>query len=134
MVENLCTHYGRRVCKIKTDCPGKEGIKEEEPKKSSRNKRRREKVDLTKSEEISGGEESFYAFPSVAALAENPTKVEAKLRSLGFGYRAAYIAKSAAQIQEKGGEAFLLKLRQCTYEEARKELLQLQGIGPKVRI
>ncbi len=59
MVENLCTHYGRKVC----DFEGK----------------------------------SYHAFPSVQALAKD--EVEAKLRTLGFGYRAGYISKTAKQVK-----------------------------------
>lgn len=75
---------------------------------------------------------SYHTFPSAEQLAKNPMKVEKKLRGLGFGYRAAYIAKSAKQIAENGGEEYLLKLRTLPYQEARDELLKLTGIGPKV--
>ncbi len=60
MVENLCTHYGVKVC----DLDGK----------------------------------SFYAFPTVEALAKE--EVEANLRTLGFGYRAGYISKTAQQVMQ----------------------------------
>ena len=73
---------------------------------------------------------SYYAFPSVQALAADD--VEAKLRTLGFGYRAGYISKTAQQIVESGGESFLHQLRHKCYDEARKELLKFTGIGPKV--
>ncbi|XP_059093369.1 N-glycosylase/DNA lyase-like isoform X2 [Tigriopus californicus] len=75
---------------------------------------------------------SYFTFPSVEQLAQKPTQVEKKLRDLGFGYRAAYIAKSARQIADKGGEEYLMKLRTLPYIEARDELLKLTGIGPKV--
>ena len=139
MVENLCTHYGRRVCgQIKSEGAAtakREGIKKEPQSYKNRQRRRkndaRDESDVAKSEQISEGD--FYAFPTVAALAEDPTKVEAKLRGLGFGYRAAYIAQSASQIHAKGGEEYLETLRSMSYEEARKELLLVKGIGPKVR-
>lgn len=92
MVENLCTHYGQKVC----DFQGK----------------------------------SYFAFPKLESLAQG--EVEAKLRTLGFGYRAGYISKTAQQLLDKGGESFLHGLRVVSYDEARKELLQCTGIGPKV--
>lgn len=74
---------------------------------------------------------SYYAFPTIDRLAE--AEVEAKLRKLGFGYRAAYISKTARQLQEKGGKDFLMSLRSnYDYEEARQALLTFNGIGPKV--
>ncbi len=39
---------------------------------------------------------TFYSFPKVDALASDAT--EQKLRTLGFGYRAAYVQKAAKQI------------------------------------
>ncbi|CAH0522126.1 unnamed protein product [Peronospora belbahrii] len=51
----------------------------------------------------------FYAFPSVDTLA---TKCEeATLRTLGFGYRAAFIVKTAKQLQALGGAAYLNNIR-----------------------
>ena len=76
----------------------------------------------------------FHSFPTVDALAANPSPLEKRLRSLGFGYRAGYIAKTATALQKKGGRDFLLKLREADYEDAREELLELSGIGPKVHI
>ncbi|VVC97868.1 N-glycosylase/DNA lyase [Leptidea sinapis] len=73
---------------------------------------------------------TYYAFPVIEKLAE--TKVESELRKLGFGYRAKFIQKSAAQIQEWGGETWLKGLQEMKYIEARQELMKLCGIGPKV--
>jgi len=147
MVENLCSHYGSKVCDF--------------------------------------GGKTFFAFPTPAALSK--AGVEDKLRSLGFGYRAAYIAKTAQQVKnlktqfkmvltaqtnfnitiqyilmlsaimlaiacsfimlivaspvkerllkqlvDKGGDTYLHDLRSKPYDEARKELLTFSGIGPKV--
>ena len=58
--------------------------------------------------------------------------IEDNLRKLGFGYRAAYISKTAKQLQESGGKKYLLSLRKKSYTEAREDLLKLSGIGPKV--
>uniref|UniRef100_A0A8D8WVR4 N-glycosylase/DNA lyase n=1 Tax=Cacopsylla melanoneura TaxID=428564 RepID=A0A8D8WVR4_9HEMI len=72
----------------------------------------------------------FYSFPTVQALAK--PAVEAKLRELGFGYRAKFIQKSAEYIEQNGGEAWLETLRGMNYEQARQELQKLPGIGAKV--
>lgn len=50
----------------------------------------------------------------------------------GFGYRAAYIAKSAQLLLEFGGEAWLKELKYSTYASAKSALIRLPGIGPKV--
>ncbi len=72
----------------------------------------------------------YHAFPSIDALCA--AGVEQKLRELGFGYRASYIAKSALAIREKGGEEWLRSLRKLRYEEAHGALVELSGIGAKV--
>lgn len=85
----------------------------------------------------------FYAFPSLNTLA---TKCdEAKLRALGFGYRAPFIVKSAKQLQELGGASYLYTLRdeklnlqreaetiensEYSYQE---KLMVFRGVGRKV--
>eukprot|EP00644_Phytophthora_capsici_P003311 jgi/Phyca11/541825/estExt2_Genewise1Plus.C_PHYCAscaffold_70762 len=76
-------------------------------------------------------QESFYEFPSVDTLAVKCQ--EATLRSLGFGYRAAFIVKTAKQLQELGGASYLLGIRdedeETTYQE---ELMVFSGVGRKV--
>ena len=72
----------------------------------------------------------YHCFPTIENLSNE--KVENQLRKLGFGYRAGYIFKSAKQLQEMGGKDFLLGLRKKSYEEARTQLMNLSGIGPKV--
>ncbi|KAI9203147.1 N-glycosylase/DNA lyase [Polychytrium aggregatum] len=79
----------------------------------------------------------LHAFPSVKRLSE--TDVEAKLRVLGFGYRAKYIHQTAAMIVRKcesealDPEQYLVGLRNlASKEEKREELLKLSGVGPKV--
>lgn len=74
--------------------------------------------------------EKYYSFPSVESLCSS--EVEEKLRELGFGYRAKYIHQSAKFISAHGGESWLLNHRKMSYSDARKSLLQLQGVGPKV--
>ena len=63
---------------------------------------------------------------------KNVTYSNPLISTLGFGYRAAYIAKSAHQLNDLGGKDYLLNLRTKSYEEARDSLLNLSGIGPKV--
>lgn len=71
--------------------------------------------------------------------------VVSKLRSLGFGYRADFIQKTASMLVEahkttsktgddprEPGEVWLEKLRSRSTEEAREELLKFVGVGRKV--
>uniref|UniRef100_A0A2A4JB61 N-glycosylase/DNA lyase n=1 Tax=Heliothis virescens TaxID=7102 RepID=A0A2A4JB61_HELVI len=74
--------------------------------------------------------DTYYAFPEVEKLSHNG--VEAELRNLGFGYRAKFIQKSAAQIVEWGGVAWFNSLQDMKYKDAKVELMKLHGIGPKV--
>ncbi|KAI9184013.1 8-oxoguanine glycosylase ogg1 [Blastocladiella emersonii ATCC 22665] len=73
----------------------------------------------------------MHAFPSPETLAADDG-LESALRELGFGYRAKYIAQSASMLAERGGEKWLLGLRDLEYDAARTALLELPGIGPKV--
>jgi N-glycosylase/DNA lyase len=76
-----------------------------------------------------GGATDFYTFPSVEALAAAD---EADLRSLGMGYRAAFMRQTASIILDKGSE-WLPKLRDVNDPEAvRAMLCELSGVGPKV--
>ncbi|KAG8700899.1 8-oxoguanine glycosylase ogg1 [Ceratobasidium sp. 394] len=75
---------------------------------------------------------AWHAFPPPSTLS-GPT-VEAKLRDLGFGYRAKYIQKTAAMLCEKyeSPTKTLLDLRKLSTSEARERLLEFHGVGPKV--
>ncbi|KAF8343913.1 DNA glycosylase, partial [Cantharellus anzutake] len=75
---------------------------------------------------------SNHPFPMPQSLAQ--PSVETDLRSLGFGYRAKFIQQTAALLCKKheDPQKWLLSLRECTYESARDELMQLPGVGPKV--
>ena len=87
-------------------------------------------------------EEAYYPFPSPSALAA--PEVSAKLRALGFGYRADFIQKTAAMLVEAHGvarnpetsmeasEEWLMTLRNLSTLEARTELLKFMGVGRKV--
>ena len=72
----------------------------------------------------------YYSFPSIAALAAKG--VEERLRELGFGYRAKYIAQTASYVLRNHSESWLYSLRDRPYSEARTELMKLCGVGPKV--
>lgn len=74
----------------------------------------------------------FYAFPTTTQLLR---ATEDELRGLGFGYRAKFIAGTAAALaaKEKGAAAYLASLRSETpYREAQAALTSLPGVGPKV--
>lgn len=78
--------------------------------------------------EIEG--ETYYSFPEVEALAQ--PGVETTLRDAGFGYRAGYINKSACKILGMGGNKWIEDLKTMSYNDARKSLMLLTGIGAKV--
>ncbi|KAF8610687.1 DNA glycosylase [Ceratobasidium sp. AG-I] len=75
---------------------------------------------------------AWHPFPPPSALAD--PKTESKLRELGFGYRAKYIQKTAAMLCEKHEDPMkmLLGLRKLPTSEAREQLLEFHGVGPKV--
>ncbi|XP_042679417.1 N-glycosylase/DNA lyase isoform X1 [Centrocercus urophasianus] len=75
-------------------------------------------------------EKPFHAFPSLAALAG--PEAEAKLRTLGFGYRARFVSGTARAIAEGMGAEGLCQLRAVPYAEARRVLCALPGVGAKV--
>ncbi|XP_063203816.1 N-glycosylase/DNA lyase [Chroicocephalus ridibundus] len=72
----------------------------------------------------------IHAFPSLSALAGTDT--EARLRALGFGYRAKFVSGTARAIVEGLGAEGLRRLRTVPYAEARRELCALPGVGTKV--
>lgn len=62
-------------------------------------------------------DQKYYSFPDVSDLPN--VNVEAKLRQLGFGYRAKFIQKTANAIMEKpGGVNWLYDMRCEPYKEA----------------
>ncbi|KAK0118766.1 8-oxoguanine glycosylase ogg1 [Cadophora gregata f. sp. sojae] len=93
-------------------------------------------------------DQPIHDFPSPAALAV--PGVEARLRQLGFGYRAGYIAQTAMMVAKEKPQGWLESLCNTEtydgspdqkplseggregYRKAHEELLQLQGVGPKV--
>lgn len=80
--------------------------------------------------ELNGKE--YYSFPKVESLTGDG--VEKKLKTLGFGYRSAYITKTAKMITEMGGKEWFENLKQMDYTNAKSNLKKLSGIGSKVYI
>ncbi|GFT71873.1 hypothetical protein NPIL_511091 [Nephila pilipes] len=76
------------------------------------------------------GDRVFHTFPSADRLAADD--VEAKLRTLGFGYRAKYINQTAKILLNEKPPNWLDTLRKVSYEEAHQALLTLPGVGAKV--
>ncbi|NWS68672.1 OGG1 lyase, partial [Crotophaga sulcirostris] len=72
----------------------------------------------------------FHAFPALSAL--TGADAEARLRALGFGYRAKFVSGSARAIAEGIGAEGLCQLRAAPYAEARRVLCALPGVGTKV--
>ena len=68
-----------------------------------------------------------YAFPDAARLAEAG---EARLRQLGCGFRAPYLAQAAEAVAD--GTLALDALREADYDEALAALTALHGVGEKI--
>jgi N-glycosylase/DNA lyase len=83
-------------------------------------------------------DEEVYAFPKPSDLIGD--EVTAALRTAGFGYRDAYVTRTAALVIELGEEAglkanpeeYLETLANLPEAEAKEALLQFSGVGPKV--
>ncbi|KAH9129390.1 hypothetical protein AeMF1_000569 [Aphanomyces euteiches] len=75
-------------------------------------------------------EAEWFAFPTVSQLKAID---ESELRSLGFGYRAQFIVKSAEILHELGGPEYLEGLRAIPDPaEVQTALQQFAGVGRKV--
>jgi len=75
-------------------------------------------------------EKDYYSFPPLEALTAD--EVEQTLRSLGFGYRAGYIHKTAKLIINERPKGWLESLQSLPYPDAHSSLLELCGVGAKV--
>lgn len=85
---------------------------------------------------------TYHPFPSPSVLATS--EVNATLRSLGFGYRAEYIQRTAKMLVDAHGaepltsgyrepsEIWLETLRKVDTAAAREELMKFVGVGRKV--
>jgi N-glycosylase/DNA lyase len=69
----------------------------------------------------------FFTFPTPEKLACATMK---RLAGCGLGYRAKYVHATSKRIFENGFE--LESLRRLPYEQAKKQLCSLAGVGPKV--
>ncbi|MCW4047494.1 MAG: hypothetical protein NWE99_08050 [Candidatus Bathyarchaeota archaeon] len=69
----------------------------------------------------------FFTFPTSEKLACSSEK---SLAECGLGYRARYVHATSKRIFEDSFE--LERLRQLPYEQAKKQLCSLAGVGPKV--
>ncbi len=69
----------------------------------------------------------LFTFPTPEKLAGT---TEASLATCGLGYRAKYVQDTSKRIFENYFE--LESLRQLPYEQAKKQLCRLAGVGPKV--
>lgn len=73
------------------------------------------------------GEETFYMFPTP----EEFLKISEKsLKDLGAGYRSSYMLNTANLILKH--DDFNNEILNMSYEDAFKEVLKLEGVGPKV--
>lgn len=72
-------------------------------------------------------ESAAKAFPTAEVLAQVS---EEELRESGCGYRAAYLAAISRRVA--AGELDLAFLKTAPIDEARKALMALKGVGPKV--
>ena len=86
-----------------------------------------ERLSVTYGVPVSMGRLTRHARPGPEALAEAG---EARLRELGLGYRARYLAGSAAMVAS--GQIDLEALREASYAEAHEALRTLPGVGEKV--
>lgn len=78
-------------------------------------------------EEINLDNHSFHTFPKLAKLAKADLH---QLEACGLGYRAKYVSETAKLVC--GSTFDLERLKETAYEKAKKELMNLPGIGPKV--
>ncbi len=72
-------------------------------------------------------EQRFFAFPTPESLASAAVRA---LADCGLGYRARYVSETARRIYE--GKFDLDRIKRLDCEGARRELLNLPGVGPKV--
>ncbi|GHU63914.1 DNA glycosylase [Clostridia bacterium] len=70
---------------------------------------------------------TYFTFPSPKALSQ---VTEEQFRSLHFGYRSPYLVKTIQYILQ--GEPDVSTIKTLNYEEAKKSLLKLSGVGDKV--
>jgi len=80
-------------------------------------------------ETLSADGQTHRLFPTVDALADADVD---RLFGMGLGFRARYIKAAAGEVRERGGEDWLLALREASYADAKRELVALTGVGEKI--
>ena len=78
-------------------------------------------------DKISYNSKTYYAFPTLRNLLG---VTESDLAPLKAGYRASYIVDAVEKISS--GEVRLDLVGEMPYSEAKKELMKIKGVGPKV--
>ena len=76
---------------------------------------------------VEGSADGRNAFPSPAQLADAG---ESRLRELGLGFRAKYVAAAAKRVD--AGEIDLFSLREASYQDALDALIEFAGVGDKI--
>lgn len=74
---------------------------------------------------------NYYSFPSIETLTGK--QIEEDLKIAKFGYRAKFIQQTAEKMFELGSDKWIEKLKNMDYDSAKKELMLLPGVGPKVK-
>jgi len=77
--------------------------------------------------ELKAENETFYAFPTPLQLKGITAEDLAPLKA---GYRADYIVDAVSKVLN--GEIVLENIKKMPYTEAKKELMKIKGVGPKV--
>jgi len=86
-----------------------------------------EKISAKYGKKIVFNNEIYYTFPTPEELAKS---TEEELRECGVGFRDKYILKTAKDVVD--GKFDLEKISKLDTESAKKELLKITGVGPKV--
>ena len=76
---------------------------------------------------VPAGQAPAYAFPNAVRVA---SVSEAGLRECKMGFRASYLRDTARRVAD--GVCDLSRLRELPTDEAREELMELPGVGPKI--
>ncbi|MFP4115735.1 MAG: DNA-3-methyladenine glycosylase family protein [Candidatus Aenigmatarchaeota archaeon] len=71
--------------------------------------------------------EIYHQFPEPQRLSKVPLE---ELKDLGLGYRADYVKRTSEMVAEN--EIRTENIKKMKYEEAKQELMKLQGVGDKV--
>jgi N-glycosylase/DNA lyase len=73
--------------------------------------------------------EKLYAFPKLERLASTSRTT---FDELGLGYRGGFVQKAAAELVARGGRAYVERLADAPYADAKAALVSLPGVGAKI--